>query len=405
MGGMRDAGRRTLVIMRTVRAIAGRHSLAVDAGLAALVALVNVPAVAESGAGMVGWSWFAVAHLPLIWWRRAPVAVFWTIFAVALTSWIGANADAAYPVIVILVAIYALARYRPLQYLWPAAAAVEVILAATWLLGALRWTDLATLTAVLTATMLLGVNVRTRRAYLVELEERTRRLERDRDQQAKLAAADERARIAREMHDIVAHNLAVMIALADGAALTAIAAPQRAADTLATISATGRQSLGDMQRLLGLLRDGDPAPAGPRRLTPQPGLDDLDELVEQVRAAGMRVALIRQGALGVCGPGAGLAVYRIAQEAFTNTLKHAGPQATAQVRLCCTATEVDLEVTDDGGHQPGRPPVDPPTRGHGLAGMIERAAAYGGQVEAGPLPGGGWRIRARLRLDDSEEVA
>jgi signal transduction histidine kinase len=393
-----------LVIMDRVRAIAGCHPLAVDCGLAVLVALANVPAAAESGTRAVGWLWFAVAHLPLVWRRRAPVAVFWTVFAVALTVWATAPVEVAYPLVVVLFAVYAVARYRPQRQLWLAAAAVELTLLVTWRQGELPSRDLVTVTAILTATALLGVTVRTRRAYLAELEERARRLERDRDQQAKLAAAAERSRIAREMHDIISHNLAVMIALADGAALTATTAPQRAADTLTTVAATGRQALGEMQRLLGLLRDGTPAHAGTPGLAPQPGLEDIDELMNLVRAAGLPVALDRQGAPGAWAPGAGLAIYRIVQEALTNTLKHAGQKATAQVRLCYTASGVDLEVTDDGAHQPGRPPVGAPVSGHGLAGMIERAAAYGGNVEAGPLPGTGWRVHARLHFDHSEGI-
>src|SRR5262249_49944177 len=156
----------------------------------------------------------------------------------------------------------------------------------------------------------------------------------DRDQQAQLAVATERTRIAREMHDIVAHNLAVIVALADGAAATATTAPQRAADVMQQVSTTGRQALGEMRRPVGLLRDGkQDADAEGRVREPQPGLDDIDRLVEQIRAAGVQVALTREGVPGSWGPGAGLAVYRIVQEALTNTLKHAGPRAAAQVRL------------------------------------------------------------------------
>jgi signal transduction histidine kinase len=379
------------VIVDRVRAAAGDHPMAVDAGLAVLVAVANVPATVDAGTGLAGWWWFAVAHLPLVWRRRVPAAVFWTVLAVALTVWVLAPGDGPYPVVVILVAVYAVARYRPQRHMWPAAAAVELTLVVTWLLGELPLTDLATLTAVLAATALLGMTVRMRRAHLAE--------------QAKLVAAAERARIAREIHDIVAHNLAVMVALADGASLTATAAPQRAADTLATVAATGRQALDEMQRLVGLLRDGGPAGAGSSGLDPQPGLDNLDELVEQVRGAGMQVVLNRQGEPGAWGSGAGLAIYRIVQEALTNTLKHAGPKATARVQVRYRANGVDLEVTDDGAHQPARPPRDSSANGHGLAGMIERAAAYGGHVEAGPLPGSGWRVNAQLHFDCREANA
>jgi signal transduction histidine kinase len=231
------------------------------------------------------------------------------------------------------------------------------------------------------------------------LEERARRLERERDQQAQLATAAERARIAREMHDVVAHNLAVMVALADAAALTATATPQAAGDKMAKVAATGRDALGEMRRMLGLLHDDEePGPAG---LDPQPGLDDIDRLVDQVRAAGLRVALTRKGMPGRWGPGAGLTVYRIVQEALTNTMKHAGPAATAQVRLRYTPTGVDLEITDDGSHRPNQPACASRANAHGLTGMIERAASYGGRLDAGPLPGAGWRVHAHLRFDES----
>jgi signal transduction histidine kinase len=391
-----------VVIVDGVRAVAGRHPVAVDVGLAVLVALADAPAMADTRAGIAGWSWFAAAHLPLVW-RRSPVAVFWTVFAVALTVWTTVQAEASYPVVVILVAAYGLARHRSWRQLWPAVTAAGFALAVLWWRRELLGTDLMALTAILAATVLLGTTIRTRRAYTAELAERARRVEHDREQRARLAAAAERARIAREVHDVVTHNLSVVVALADGAALTAATAPERAADTLATVAATGRQALGEMQRLLDLLRDGDRA-AGPLGLAPQPGLDGLDDLVEQVRAAGPTVALVRRGVPDGREPGVGPAVYRIVQEALTNTLKHAGPRATARVRLCHTTTGVDLEITDDGGRAGDRPPRDPPAGGHGLAGMAERAAAHGGGVEAGPLPGSGWRVHAWLRSDDGEAI-
>jgi signal transduction histidine kinase len=342
-----------------------------------------------------------------VWRRRAPVLVFWAVLGLAgaaLATSPRAIVQGVYPESLALVAIYTVARYRPRRYLWPAIAVLEGSLVVAAWRQEQRWTSLTLGTSVLAATVLLGVTVGTRRAYLGELEERARRLERERDQQAQLAVATERARIARELHDIVAHNLAVMIALADGAAFAAPVAPERAADAMRQVSGTGRQALAEMRRLLGLLRD-DQLVQAPSELVPQPGLDDLDELVDHIRAAGVRVELTRQGTAGAWGPGAGLAVYRIVQEALTNTLKHAGPQASAQVRLRYTAAGVDLEVTDDGAGRPAQPATSGMTAGgRGLAGMIERAASYGGQVEAGPCPPTGWRVRARLRLDDREGV-
>jgi len=394
------------MVMQRIRAVVRRHPRWADGGLAVLLALVNAPALAAAGVGVVDWLWFGAVHLPLVWRRRAPVLVFWTVLVLAgaaLTTSPPAIVQGVYPESLALVAVYAVARYRPRRHLWPAVAVLEGILVAVAWQQDQPWTSLALGTSALAATVLLGLTVSTRRAYLAELEERARRLERERDQQAQLAAATERARIARELHDIVAHNLAVMIALADGAAFTTTVAPERATDAMQQVSATGRQALAEMRRLLGLLRDGQP-PQAPSGLVPQPGLDDLDELVDQIRAAGVRVELTRQGTAGAWGPGAGLAVYRIVQEALTNTLKHAGPQASAQVRLCYTAAGVELEVTDDGAGRPARAVAGTAAGGHGLAGMVERATSYGGEVQAGPRPGVGWRVWARLRFDEHAEA-
>ncbi|HEU4421553.1 MAG TPA: histidine kinase [Pilimelia sp.] len=388
--------------MQRIQATVRRHPRWADGGLAVLLVLVNAPALASAGVGVIDWLWFGAAHLPLVWRRRAPVLVFWTVLGLAGAAVITsprAIIQGVYPESLALVAAYTVARYRPRRYLWPAIAVLETILVVAAWQQDQRWTSLALGTSALAATVLLGMTVSTRRAYLAELEDRARRLERERDQQAQLAVATERARIAREMHDIVAHNLAVMIALADGAAFTAAAAPDRAADAMQQVSGTGRQALAEMRRLLGLLRDSQP-PQAPSELAPQPGLDDIDELIDQVRGTGVQVTLTREGVAGAWGPGAGLAVYRIVQEALTNTLKHAGPQARAQVRLRATAAGVDVEVTDDGAGRPAAATAG----GHGLAGMIERAASYGGQVQAGPCRGTGWRVRARLHFDDREGV-
>jgi signal transduction histidine kinase len=392
--------------MQWIRAAVRRHPRWADGGLAVLLGLVNAPALAAAGVGVVDWLWFGAVHLPLVWRRRAPVVVFWTVLGLAGAALITSQraiVQGVYPESLALVAIYTIALYRPRRYLWPAIAVLESILVVAAWRQEQPWNSLALGTSALAATVLLGVTIRTRRAYLGELEERARRLERERDQQARLAAATERARIARELHDIVAHNLAVMIALADGAAFTATVAPDRAADAMQQVSGTGRQALAEMRRLLGLLRDDQP-PQAASELVPQPGLDDIDELVDQVRAAGVRVELTRQGTAGAWGPGAGLAVYRIVQEALTNTLKHAGPRASAQVRLRYTVAGVDVEVTDDGAGRPARLAPGTAAGGHGLAGMIERAASYGGEVQAGPCPPTGWRVRARLRFDDRAGV-
>jgi signal transduction histidine kinase len=249
-----------------IQAAVRRHPRWADGGLAVLLALVNTPSVAGARVGVAGWLGFGAAHLPLVWRRRAPVVVFWTIYVLAGLSLIAspAIAEGLYPETLMLVAVYTLALYCPRRWLWPALAVLEGTLLAAVLLGDPRggpWNALALGTSGLAATVLLGVTINTRRAYLAALEERARRAERERDQQAQLAAASERARIAREMHDIVAHNLAVMVALADGAAFTAPSAPERAADTMQQVSATGRQALAEMRRLLGLLGEDRASPA------------------------------------------------------------------------------------------------------------------------------------------------
>lgn len=385
-----------------LRAAVDRHRRAVDGSFALLVGAICAIPMTEPPRGREGqapgvleFAGLAVLLVPLIWRRRAPVVVFWTVFGLA---WLASIVEIDLPAMLIvpLVAVYAVARYRPLRYLWPAAAAVELTVLSFRLTTDTRWEVIAGVSATLAATVLLGVNARTRRAYLTELEERAHRLTRERDQQAALSAAAERARIARELHDIVAHNLAVMIALADGAAYNATDAPDRAADAMAKVSGTGRQALGEMRRLLGLLREDTPEPAR----QPQPGLEDVDALVDQVRAAGLRVVLTREGVPGRWGPGAGLAVYRILQEALTNTLKHAGPDVTAHVRLRYSADAVELDVTDDGRRPVAVPAgTDAGGNGHGLAGMTERAASYGGTLRAGPRPGGGWQLRTTMTFD------
>ncbi len=395
-----------------VREVARRHPRLVDAGVTVLVGLVCLPgmtlgepaagdSVRAESFGAADWLMLVALLVPLFWRRRATVVVFWTI--VALTSASGFfDVDIPAQAIVPAVALYTVARHRSRKDLWPAAAALAVALTIGWLAGDLTWASLAGLGAFFAAAALLGVTVSTRAAYLAELEERARRLERERDQQAKLAAAAERARIAREMHDIVAHNLAVMIALADGAAFASSQAPERASVAMRQVSDTGREALAEMRRLLGLLRDADSSDeahdsATVTDLSPQPGLDDIDRLVDQVRAAGVRVTVSRKGVPGPWGPGAGLAIYRIVQEALTNTLKHAGVGARADVRLRYATRGAAVTVLDDGANRPA--PASTRIDGHGLAGMSERAASYGGVVKAGPRRRTGWYVHARLRFD------
>ncbi|KRV48926.1 histidine kinase [Wenjunlia vitaminophila] len=246
----------------------------------------------------------------------------------------------------------------------------------------------------------LGDSLRTRRAYYAQLEERAARLEREREAQAKIAVAAERARIARELHDVVAHNVSVMIVQADGAAYVMDSSPGQARQALETISTTGRQALTEMRRLLGVLRTGD-SEGG--EYVPQPGVEQLSDLVEQCRGAGLEVRLEVGGAPRPLPKGVELTAYRIVQEALTNTRKHGGPQASATVRLTYGDSDLDMLIEDDGrgadkalyasGGADGL--------GHGLIGMRERIGMVGGTFDAGPRPGGGFRISAVLPLKAS----
>jgi signal transduction histidine kinase len=217
------------------------------------------------------------------------------------------------------------------------------------------------------------------------------------ERQAERAVADERARMARELHDIVSHNLSVVVLQAAGAQA---AGGTDTGPTLQKIERSGRQALVEMRRLLGVLRQPDEPAAGPE-LSPQPGLAELAALAEGVRAAGLPVVLVIDGDPDGLPAAVDISAYRIVQEALTNVLKHAG-RASAQVSVRCGADEVFIEVTDDGA---GPQPAGPAGGGHGLAGMRERVALFGGELAAGPEPGGGFAVRARLPLGEQSRPA
>ncbi|MEU4741801.1 sensor histidine kinase [Actinosynnema sp. NPDC023658] len=239
----------------------------------------------------------------------------------------------------------------------------------------------------------MGEFVGARRAYNRELEQRLKLLETERDQQARIAVGEERSRIARELHDVVAHAVSVMVVQADGAGYAIRTNPDLAEAAVRTIADTGRQALTELRRLLGVLRSEDRSGT---QWMPQPDAGDLHELAENCRAAGLPVALGTFGDLDALPAGLGLGIYRIVQEALTNTLKHAGSGASATVRVTQEGDQVVVEVTDDGFGTPHD--LVAVSGGNGLIGMRERAGVLGGTLEAGPNPGGGWRVRAVLPL-------
>ncbi|MEU2930776.1 histidine kinase [Streptomyces sp. NPDC007251] len=335
--------------------------------------------------------------LPLLWRRRAPAVAFGAVTAVFALQWaIGAalRADVA-----LFIALYSLTLHGRLQQLpWACAATAGALgLVAARLSAAISvWDALFFLLSTATAALALGLMIRIRRAQLAGLRDRAARLEIERDQRGRLAVAAERARVAREMHDIVGHNLSVIITLADAGAYATAASPKRGEEALHLIGDTGRQALGELRRVLGVLREPD-GPRGEPELSPQPGLADIGALCEAVRAADLEVVYRTAGDVDALDSGVQLTVYRIAQEALTNTLKHAGAGTRANLAILVEDARLTITVQDSGPSTPVGRPGPANEEGHGLVGMRERAALYGGHVSAGPA-GAGWTVRATLEL-------
>ena len=381
-----------------------RHRFVVDAAGAVGLLLLMLPVSYVLGISSyqpLGTPlWFTlVAVAPLAWRRVAPAASCAAVYAIVLLQ-MAFITPIALPVdLVVLVALYSVTVHGPR---WAHGVAIGGALlgsaiAASRSAGLVGSYAPGAFAAVLSlAVWAFGLARRSRRETLEALVDRTQRLEIERDQQSRLATAAERARIAREMHDIVAHSLTVVIAQADGGRYAAQADPAAATRALGTIAETGRAALTDMRRLLGVLRDDPRSGRGETSdlgtTTPQPAADDLEALVEQVRASGVRISMVRMGTPRPLPPGVGLTVYRIAQEALTNVLKHAGPEPVTTVMVQWRPDGITLEITDDGRGAAAQSDG----LGQGLRGMAERATMFGGTVSAGPRPGGGFRVRAQI---------
>jgi len=261
-------------------------------------------------------------------------------------------------------------------------------------MASIKWEPAGTITrsllflsATVVASLFAGRTVASGSRYLIWLDERARRLEIERDQQAVIAASSERTRIARELHDIVSHSLSVVITLADAAALVNRASPERGSQAMFEVSEVGRGALSDMRAMLGVLRTDDQG----IDLAPQPKLSDLPDLLERVRTTGLRVSLRQEGMFFSLGESLELTLYRIVQEALTNTIRHARAQ-NACVEIGYAFPVVHLAVNDDG--TPGATP--PNDGGHGIRGMQERAAMHGGSLTVGALESGGWTVSTTL---------
>jgi signal transduction histidine kinase len=235
----------------------------------------------------------------------------------------------------------------------------------------------------------IGRGLRERQGLVELLRERSVRLERDRERDIAGAAMEERTRIARELHDVIAHAVSLMVVQASAERRLLGADQRRTGETLETIERSGREALGELRRLLGVLRA-----HGPERLAPQPGLDALPELLEEDRRGGHEIRLDVEGDPARLPAGLDLTAYRIVQEALTNARKHA-PGAAVEISLRWRPAELEIEVIDDG---PG-PPGDPNGAGHGLIGMRERASLYGGSVSTERAAAGGFRVHARLPIE------
>ena len=388
-----------------------RHPRVTDALVAAafvvpeialsLLVAVSDSAIAERGLLPFGLAAVVLGGAALLFRRSRPwtvLVVAWVVVLLCVPAF-GSNDQ-----FVVIFALYALAVYGSVRAAWIGyGGSVVVSVVASYLVsGPLGGsTDIGSpvsnglqFAVILLIAVLVGINIGNRRRYVVALIDRAAQLARERDQQAQQAAAAERARIAREMHDIVSHGLTVMVTLADGSAAAAAAQPDRAADAMRQVADTGRQALGDMRRMLGLLDDGTLGQTETPELAPQPGVAEIGDLVDGFRSAGLPIRLSTQG-----DPPADraeqLTVYRLVQESLTNVLRHSASATAVSVDVAYSAAAVTVEVSNDGLHAPQ--PAG--SGGHGIVGMRERVALYGGHVDSGPRAGGGWTVSATLTHD------
>lgn len=343
---------------------------------------------------------------PLVLRRRRPMVACYLIL---LTGYLQLVTDVLSDVpevvrpanIAVGIALYTMVVYvgRRQASIYAAWIGVATVLWAVWLVKPRTdqwWIAAVSVFVLLALCWTLGEFVGARRAYQAEVEQRLQLLETERDHQAKIAVAEERTRIARELHDVVAHAVSVMVVQADGATYAVHTNPELAERAIKTISSTGREALTELRRLLGVLRAEDSAD----ERTPQPGTNSLTDLAERVRLVGLPVRLKLKGELDGLPAGIGLSIYRIVQEALTNTLKHAGAGASTVVRVARTGDNVELDITDDGFGTPHE--LVSISGGNGLIGMRERANVFGGTLQAGPRPGGGWHVHAVLPIQGTQ---
>jgi signal transduction histidine kinase len=379
------------------------HPVAADALLAGLLAVVSLIALVFqarnqhlSRPGPLAVAMVLLGTLPLAWRRRHPLGINLAVGAVAVAYGIAPLPDLVTPVpLGGVVALYSAVAWcdRRVSVIVGVASGASLAVVALWPGTGTDLLDLSFGALLLAGAWVLGDSARVRRAYTTELEARAAWLARERDFEAQRAVTAERARIARELHDVIAHHVSMMVVQAEAGPVVAERDPPGAARAFDGIAAIGRQALVEMRRLLGVLRSESDEP--PPSLAPQPGVAQLPGLVDQTRQTGLQIELVVEGEPVPLPAGMDLSAYRIVQEALTNAVKHAGP---SRVRVLVRYGDRDLriEVRDDGrGLAPAAANGGP---GHGLIGMRERVHLFGGELTAGPAPDGGFTVAARLPL-------
>ncbi|WP_030167823.1 sensor histidine kinase [Spirillospora albida] len=339
--------------------------------------------------------------MSLTWRRRHPLSVLLAVMGGGLTMTLLEYPPSLPDIVAYLIAVYSLAAHRGLARSAPGGIAAFAYFYTTLALLPLDVgvEELITDGALIIGVWVLGRNLRLRRAYFTELEDRAARLERARGTDARAARIEERSRIARELHDVVAHHVSVMTVQAGAARRIIDRDPGSAREAMSTIEEVGRTALSEMRRIVGVLRTDRDADASGPELAPQPGLGDLGELLDHVRETGLSVQLWIEGEARTPSPGVDVAAFRLIQEALTNSLKHAGPSARAWVRLYYTDHDLTVEIEDDGRGTTTIMADNGDKPGHGLVGMYERVALYGGELRIGPRVGGGFGVRARFPLE------
>jgi signal transduction histidine kinase len=394
-------------LLRSRRAWLGAHPIVADALTSALLTLAFLAVGVFRGPyelpgkhpDLLSGILVCVIVMSLTLRRRMPVPVFGFVLAGCVTLVVLGYVPALGAAVAYLIAVYSVATHRGLGTSLPVGAFGLAVYIVSMGAERYRFWQLVSNAVLFVGVWWVGRSLRLRRAYLDELEARARRLERAREADSRAARAEERSRIARELHDVVAHHVSVMTVQAGAARRILHRDPESVQDALATIEQMGRTALGEMRRLVGVLR----TEAEPTRseLSPQPGVGDVSGLVDQLRETGLQVQLWIEGESRSLSPGVDLAAFRLVQEALTNTLKHAGPQARAWVRIQYADRQLEIEVEDDGrGLVAGLGRTGGSNgNGHGLVGMRERVALYGGDLRIGPRSGGGFEVRARFPLE------